>query len=66
MRLESAFALPVVRLALLPANAWQQWDRQRLLRTGGTIEQYKHPCLIPDLNFRSTMPVERELVGERR
>jgi hypothetical protein len=52
-----------VRLQLLPTHAWQQWDRQRLARTGGTLEQYKHPCLIPDPTFRDSMAVEQELVA---
>ncbi len=50
-----------MRLALLPANTWQQWDRQRLARTGGTLEQYKHPCLINDPQFRASVPVEEEI-----
>ncbi|HEV3258934.1 MAG TPA: GH3 auxin-responsive promoter family protein [Gemmataceae bacterium] len=50
-----------LRLELLPPGAWQQWDRQRQERSGGTQEQYKHPCLIPDLKFRDGMPVEQEL-----
>jgi hypothetical protein len=53
------------RLALLPACTWHEWDRQRLVRTGGTPEQYKHPCLIPDPKFRDSMPVEEELVAAR-
>ncbi len=55
--------LGAVRLELLPSGTWQQWDRQRLARTGGTLEQYKHPCLIPDPQFRATMPIEEELAG---
>jgi hypothetical protein len=47
-----------VRLALLPAGAWQEWDRNRLARTGGTMEQYKHPCLIADPKFRESVAVE--------
>ena len=50
-----------MRLALLPANTWQQWDRARLARTGGTLEQYKHPCLINDVQFRDSVPVEEEI-----
>jgi hypothetical protein len=46
---------------VLPGGYWSQWDRQRLQRTGGTAEQYKHPCLISDHNFRSQVPVEIEL-----
>jgi len=49
------------RLALLASNTWQQWDRQRLARTGGTLEQYKHPCLIPDPKFRESVSVEEEV-----
>jgi hypothetical protein len=49
------------RLALIPDNTWQHWDRQRLVRTGGTLEQYKHPCLIADPKFRDSVNVEEEL-----
>ncbi len=52
--------LGAVRPQLLPAGTWQQWDRQRLAKSGGTAEQYKHPCLIADLNFRATVPVEAD------
>jgi hypothetical protein len=53
--------LDMVRVQLLAPGTWQQWERQRLARTGGTLEQYKHPCLIGDLKFRDTMKVEREI-----
>jgi hypothetical protein len=58
--------LGAIRLQLLGERAWQQWDGQRLQRIGGTLEQYKHPCLIADLKFRETIAVEEELaaVGE--
>jgi hypothetical protein len=52
-----------IRLELLPAGTWQSWDRQRLARSGGTPEQYKHPCLVSDLTFRSSMPIEEEHGG---
>ncbi len=51
-----------VRLELVPKGFWQQWDWQRLAKTGGTLEQYKHPCLINDLKFRNTAPVLQEIV----
>lgn len=41
----------------LPPGTWQRWDQERLARTGGTAEQYKHPCLIPDLSFHQSMPI---------
>jgi len=50
-----------IRLQLLADGTWIHWDRQRLARTGGTLEQYKHPCLIADLKFRESMTVEEEL-----
>jgi hypothetical protein len=50
-----------VRLELIPTGAWTAWDRQRLARTGGTLEQYKHPGLISDPKFRESMQVEEEV-----
>jgi hypothetical protein len=50
-----------VRLEVLPPGFWQQWDRERLCRSGGVPEQYKHPCLLGDLNFRQSAPVEEEI-----
>jgi hypothetical protein len=47
--------LAEVRLELVRTGFWLQWDRQRLLKTGGTLEQYKHPCLINDLQFRERL-----------
>ena len=52
-----------IRLALLPPGTWHEWDRQRLARTGGTVEQYKHPCLISDPKFRESVVVEVELAS---
>lgn len=50
-----------VRAAVVPTGTWAKWDRDRLARTGGSPEQYKHPCLIGDIKFRETMPVLREV-----
>jgi hypothetical protein len=54
--------LGALRLEMLATGTWHQWDRQRLARTGGTLEQYKHPCLIPDPKFRESVKIEEELV----
>ena len=44
--------------AVGPRSAWQ--------RTGGALEQYKHPCLISDMNFRAeTLPVQDEAAVSR-
>ena len=50
-----------MRLFLLAPQAWQQWDRQRLVRSGGTLEQYKHPCLIADPQFRDSVTIDEEV-----
>ncbi len=55
--------LAPVRLELVRTGFWPQWDRARLLQTGGTLEQYKHPCLIADLNFRSRVMGEQVLLA---
>ena len=47
----SSARLGPVRLEPLPAGFWARWDRARLERSGGTLEQYKRPCLIGDLDF---------------
>jgi hypothetical protein len=50
-----------IRLMILPTGFWQQWDRERLARSGGVPEQYKHPCLLGDVHFRAAAPIEREI-----
>ena len=50
-----------VRAVLMPASTWSAWDRTRLAATGGSPEQYKHPCLIGDIKFRETIQVVREV-----
>lgn len=50
-----------VRAVLIPNGTWAAWDRTRLAQTGGSPEQYKHPCLIGDLAFRDSMTVLREV-----
>lgn len=50
-----------IRLMILPTGYWAQWDRERLARSGGVAEQYKHPCLLGDLDFRASSPVRREV-----
>ncbi|MBA4067261.1 MAG: auxin-responsive protein [Isosphaera sp.] len=52
-----------VRAVLIPAGTWAAWDRERLAKTGGSPEQYKHPCLVGDIAFRDTLPVVREVAG---
>jgi len=49
------------RILIIPPGFWQQWDRNRLRQSGGAAEQYKHPCLLGDVNFRTSVTVEREI-----
>jgi hypothetical protein len=50
-----------VRPTWLQPGAWQQWDRKRLAASGGTWEQYKHPCLIANLSFAAEIGVSSSL-----
>ncbi|MGL6075397.1 MAG: GH3 auxin-responsive promoter family protein [Fimbriiglobus sp.] len=43
-----------IRLHLLPAGSWERWIQNRLEKTGGSPEQYKHPILTNDQNFAAT------------
>ncbi len=54
-------AKDLLRLELVRNGFWAQWDRERLKRNGGTLEQYKHPCLINDLQFRAGAVGEQEV-----
>jgi hypothetical protein len=53
----SSRRLGPVRAETLPPGTWSDWDTRRQRTRGGPAEQYKHPCLIGDVNFRMTMPV---------
>jgi hypothetical protein len=53
-----------VRLELLPDGTWLRWDRRRLDSAGGTMEQYKHPCLVPDPKFRDSLAEVEERAAE--
>jgi hypothetical protein len=37
----------------LDPTAWRRFTESRQVRTGGSAEQYKHPCLVPDPEFQS-------------
>lgn len=39
----------------LPDGTWTAFTRQRQKRLGGSLEQYKHPCLVPDLEFANEL-----------
>jgi hypothetical protein len=35
----------------LPAGTWQRFAGIRQSSLGGSLEQYKHPCLVPEMGF---------------
>jgi hypothetical protein len=43
-----------IRIRRLPAGSWDDFQARRLARSGGTVEQYKQPCLMADLNAIQT------------
>ncbi|QEH33986.1 GH3 auxin-responsive promoter [Aquisphaera giovannonii] len=47
-----------VRTILVPDGSWADFQRRRLARSGGTVEQYKQPHLIPDLGALALFGVE--------
>lgn len=57
----ASLRLDPIRLELIAPGSWAKWDRQRLAKTRGSLEQYKHPCLINDLKFRESIEVEEEI-----
>ena len=56
----STLRLGPIRAIRVSAGSWVDFQRRRLARSGGTVEQYKQPCLLSDLNaideFRSSPP----------
>jgi hypothetical protein len=52
-----------VRTMTLPEGSWARFQQQRLARSGGTVEQYKQPHLIPELDAVEAFRV-RELVSQ--
>ncbi|MCP4788162.1 MAG: GH3 auxin-responsive promoter family protein [Fuerstiella sp.] len=43
--------LAMVRCELVSEVSWSRFARNRLRASGGSPEQYKHPCLLPDPQF---------------
>lgn len=48
-RLETLRLAPT-RVTRIPDGAWAKYKAFRLSKSGGTVEQYKQPCLLPDLH----------------
>lgn len=50
--------LAPLEVLALPDGTWKRFVRHRQSRLGGSVEQYKHPCLSPDVKF-STQLLEK-------
>ncbi len=50
-----------VRIVRIRQGSWSDFQKRRLAKSGGAVEQYKQPHLIPDLeqikNFQSAEPI---------
>jgi hypothetical protein len=50
-----------VRIVRIPDGSWVEFQKRRLVKSGGTVEQYKQPHLVPELDaaahFRPLEPV---------
>ncbi len=44
--------LVAIRIHPLSADRWAVFTTARQSRSGGSVEQYKHPCLLPDPEFQ--------------
>ena len=45
----STLRLGPIGLTRVAAGSWVDFQRRRLAKSGGTVEQYKQPCLLSDL-----------------
>lgn len=43
--------LAPLEIQILPKGTWTGFIKERQSRRGGSVEQYKHPCLVPSLEF---------------
>jgi hypothetical protein len=43
-----------VRIVRIPDGSWLGFQKRRLVRSGGTVEQYKQPHLVPDLDVAAS------------
>ena len=47
--------LKSLRIQEVNPGTWNVYRQQRIQKMGGSLEQYKHPCLINDLGFIGTV-----------
>ena len=47
--------LTPIRIHAVNPGTWRAFRQQRIQKLGGSLEQYKHPCLVNDLGFIGTV-----------
>lgn len=47
--------LTPLKIAEVPPGSWAALVRDRQSRPSGSLEQYKHPCLAPDMKFKERL-----------
>jgi len=55
--------LKAIRVRILPAGTWEQYDRDLIARRHGRVEQYKHKFLVPEVDFEKQFRVLAEYAG---
>jgi GH3 auxin-responsive promoter len=51
---QETLRLGQLRLGVIGEGSWVEFQQRRLAQSGGTVEQYKQPHLVPDLDLIST------------
>ncbi len=54
-----------IRVRRIPAGSWADFQKRRLAQSGGTVEQYKQPHLMPDLKAIDSFPVSDIVAASR-
>jgi hypothetical protein len=54
-----------VRIVRIANGSWAKFQKRRLLKSGGTVEQYKQPHLVPDLDLIASFD-QLEVASEAR
>ena len=49
------------RTLTIPRGSWAEFQKRRLAQSGGTVEQYKQPHLIPDLDLIASFRLQQHV-----
>lgn len=57
--------LGMLECLAIPNGTWERFIRHRQSRFGASLEQYKHPCLVPQLTFSEMLLKDHAPAEER-